>query len=1404
MFKKFVQKFVLLSLLALGLAPFALASGKMEVALGQPVLIQAEDSGINTSYQWLVKRGTEILFTQNKPILEYTFLEAGEYEAVATSTDRFDRSSQTSVFILVGDTYDLDRASAGSRPAAAGPLAVSYQTLPSRTSQNTIPLIGAGTVAFDIDALRPDVVEYRIDRNVFADSDGNGIANDDIDNSADDSYLRGGVWETAYAPGEAAKIVPEITLVTRSGETAKAQAEVIFETQASSSAPLTAILDLLPRPNPEQQVELYKTSQTVGFYARRSQGPIKEYRIDRNIFADSDGDGDPQNDIDNFNTPSFSTGDVWTTSYEKTGGQIIAQLIVVSPDGKGSRVQREVVFTDRPPSDLGPAASASPIFISADKDFVLKGNPVLLSIEGLSQSARKYTFEWDLDGDGEAEKSIEGENTVTHAYDAPGVHPIKVKVTGEDGQSAELSLDLLVKEAEKTTADFEFSAEGNTVTFISRSQAAFNLADKALSYSWNFGDTDEEGYLSQKEQSTAPNPVYRYRYKGRYLVTLTVADADRVVDSKTMEVSIEQGEEGEGAVSGQETPTGETPASSSGPSLTIKILKWLGWIVLGLLALLTLALVGLFATFKVQHPDLLFDELVDEFKMKLLSLLGLRDLIEPSGPAAPQPPPSSPSAGPASSRPPASPNPPAAPPQKPASVPLPAVQPGSAGPLPDWLKPKPASPASSAAPADRPAPPKPQIIEGEAEELKKSPASSAAPADKPAPANAPKVNPPSAQAPAAPFPDWLKPKPASTPPAPASAPATPLPPKPASPASPAKPADSPKPSAGPASAQPPAQAPRPAAQPPSAASAASAPAEPKPTSQPVPGPSAPKPPAQASAKPAEAAAPSTAPLPKPSSPAPTPQGAVSPPLPSVNQIAPKATEASPAAPSGIPPAKPDSAASPSALPLKAAEPASVPQSKPAPSAPFPVASPAPKQEQRPAEPPAAPKPPLPASPLPAQKEAPTGPAASPAGPLPSPAPVASDADKAPREAGSPSPKIIPPSVSATVQPWPASPAPSPVSAPAVPTPPPAQAKPADSAPRPSASPAPAPVQKESAASPHVQPKPDSSDRPPVPAPVAKPIESPKVSPPAIQAKPLAPAAGTPAEAANPPKSPASVPAAPVSVVQPKPDSSGQPLAPTPVGKPAEKPGAPAAPTQSRPPVPAAEKAGSPVEKIVPPTSVPTKLADSAPRPGTPPSAGPPSAQKATPPAMEAKAATVPSAKLAPQPPSANSPKPEVLPAPSVSAPKSALAAPEENARLSSRPPLPALAQTSSASGPEKSVTQALPVAEAAKALPSPAPKAPAPQPLVAPKAPQAPAAPPPARPKEDAKPAVPPAAPSNTPSPSRNDWPKVLELSLDELAQGGEWHPGNGNASAQPEAKKPTEPAAADEEAKKNLPDWLK
>jgi PKD repeat protein len=606
---------VLMLTLAVGVTA-SYASGKMQVKIGERVDLFAETQNPSATLKWIVKKGTEILSTQSTRNFTFLFPTQGEFEVNLTATAG-KSVENTTVKVLAGDLYATFPQGGDVPMGNAIPLRITLETLPSKTLEKTVHLLGdVGKVGFNLEKSTGEVLEYRIDRNIFLDSDGNGVGNDDIDNANHNSYLNGQSWQTEYKAGESPRVVAEVTLVDKSGRKAKEQVQIAFDPLDAVGDPI-AVLDLSPASDgQDNKVRLFNDPHLVTFYARKSKGKILEYRIDKDILTDSDGNGNMSDDIDNLNDPSFKTGDVWETEYPKTDKQIIAQLTVVGEGGKGSRVQRELAFGDKPiPADASLAVQGG-VRLTADKDFVLKGDPITFMVQGLALSPGQYTFGWDLDGDGKTDQETEGVNTLQTLFDVAGLYRVKVKIQDRQGNMADKDLEIVVKDTLVTKADFSFEIDGNKVSFRDLSTVLLALSDKK-----------PEGYESQRDQIGVSNPTYTYAKAGTYIATLTVTDADRVTDSKSAEIEILQ----DGSAPTESTPAVETPAQPvategvSGGSFFLKILKVILYLILIVVALLILSVGSLLAVLKAKHPSLTFEELVDELKGKILSMIGAHD-----------------------------------------------------------------------------------------------------------------------------------------------------------------------------------------------------------------------------------------------------------------------------------------------------------------------------------------------------------------------------------------------------------------------------------------------------------------------------------------------------------------------------------------------------------------------------------------------------------------------------------------------------------------------------------------------------------------------------------------------------------------------------------------------------------
>ena len=87
-------------------------------------------------------------------------------------------------------------------------------------------------------------------------------------------------------------------------------------------------------------------SSRVTFSFEESTGDIASYAFDSDIFSDSDGDGIIDNDIDNKNDISYTSGTYFTHLYKNTGIPSRAVLTVISKNGEKSSQGVTIMFDE--------------------------------------------------------------------------------------------------------------------------------------------------------------------------------------------------------------------------------------------------------------------------------------------------------------------------------------------------------------------------------------------------------------------------------------------------------------------------------------------------------------------------------------------------------------------------------------------------------------------------------------------------------------------------------------------------------------------------------------------------------------------------------------------------------------------------------------------------------------------------------------------------------------------------------------------------------------------------------------------------------------------------------------------------------------------------------------------------
>lgn len=392
----------------------------------------------------------------------------------------------------------------------------------------------------------------------------------------------------------------------------------------------------LPRQDKEdQKIYLSGDEANVTFLSNLSKGEIVEYRIDKNIYYDSSGDGNPSNDIDNLSHPSFHTGENFETNYAKDWGKLAVQLTVVSNDGQGSLIQREIIFDDKKAvKEVVVPKEKIEVELWADKTEIFgKGEVNFEAKNGKTGE----TYKWDFDGDSKIDLETQ-ETKAVYSYDTVGNYLVTLQVTNAEGDSIQKTQKVVIREVKKGDSEFatkvplvgfEYMVQGPKVIFVNQTAVDPNLQNQDFRTLWDFGDGTT---------STEKSTEHIFPEIADYNVTLEITDSvgnknskqdiiqimtlevpvDEVVDEDTQEVVEETGativttpEETEP----KEVEPSEEEVGKAG--LLWGVVKIFLYLIIGVVVLALFGLAGYLVYLKIQHPDFTFGELIEEEKHKI-------------------------------------------------------------------------------------------------------------------------------------------------------------------------------------------------------------------------------------------------------------------------------------------------------------------------------------------------------------------------------------------------------------------------------------------------------------------------------------------------------------------------------------------------------------------------------------------------------------------------------------------------------------------------------------------------------------------------------------------------------------------------------------------------------------------
>lgn len=358
-------------------------------------------------------------------------------------------------------------------------------------------------------------LRYAWDFDIAVDSDGNGVKDDDVDSAqVNPSYI--------YNLDVERDVEVKLTVTDVMGQSDDVVRKVVTTKRdemgalgATVQKKLIAVLETDPAPDAlDKKTYLKSTNGQITFIMKRSTGKIKEYRLDLNVYEDSDGDGIADNDINNSLHESLDNGAPFKHTYPEDSKKIRAQLTVVDFQGGTDSAFVDVVLNESGLSPFESTFDPDSIFLVSGMapvaTFAIQDNVVFprkaatFDASGSSFPEEKIReYRWDFNGDGEVDEVV-FDSLVKYTYDKEGSYEVTLGIFSETDLYAEYSETILVRNLySNPVADFSYEINDLIVQFNNLSTFDKNDPKNKLQFEWKFIPLKEDGEETDLETSLA-------------------------------------------------------------------------------------------------------------------------------------------------------------------------------------------------------------------------------------------------------------------------------------------------------------------------------------------------------------------------------------------------------------------------------------------------------------------------------------------------------------------------------------------------------------------------------------------------------------------------------------------------------------------------------------------------------------------------------------------------------------------------------------------------------------------------------------------------------------------------------------------------------------------------------------